>query len=143
LVSEQPPPFELLDHTADVGIVAHGASLEEAFEHAALGMFSVMVELDTVREREERRVEVEADDLEGLLVAWLSELLYLVDTEGLLFRRFKVVGLDERHMQAHAWGEPIDPERHRLGVGIKAVTRHMLAIERQPTGYRVRVIFDI
>jgi SHS2 domain-containing protein len=143
LVSEHRPPFELLDHTADIGIVAYGASLKEAFENAALGMFSVMAQLETIREVEERRVEVTAEDPEALLVAWLSELLYLVDTEGLLFRRFQIGEFNDRHLQASAWGESIDPDRHSLGVGIKAVTRHMLAIERDDGGYRVRVIFDI
>ncbi|MFQ5878741.1 MAG: archease [Dehalococcoidia bacterium] len=137
------PPFEILDHTADVGVCAHGATLGQAFEHAALAMFSVMADLTTVAEVEERRLEVHGDDRETLLVAWLSELLYLSDTQGMLFRRFAIDELAEGRLRGRAWGERIDRDRHALGTGVKAVTRHMLAVYGDDDGYRVRVIFDI
>jgi SHS2 domain-containing protein len=83
-------PFELLEHTADVGVVAHGRTLSEAFAHAAQGMFSVMVNLNGVREEEKRSLAVEAHDWPSLLVAWLSELIYFSDVDSLVFKRFEI-----------------------------------------------------
>ena len=139
----KPPPFEVFDHTADVGIVARGVTLTEAFANAARGMFSLMVDLDRVAERDERRVEVEADDLEGLVVHWLSELLFISEVDGLVFRRFDVDGLSDTKLAARAYGEPLDIERHNPQLMIKAVTRHQLQVGREDGGYRIRVIFDI
>ncbi len=128
------PPFEILEHTADAGIVAHGGSLEEAFANAAAGMFALMADPDGVRPLEERRIEVEGRDHEGLLVRWLTELLYYVDAEEMLFSRFAVEGVSDRRMRGRAWGERIDRERHRLHFGVKAVTRHMLEISAEDGG---------
>ncbi len=137
------PAFEILEHTADAGIVAHGASLEETFANAAAGMFALMVDLQGVRPSEERCIEVEARDREGLLVRWLTELLYYLDAEQMLFSRFVVDELSDTRLRARALGEPIDRERHRLHFGVKAVTRHMLEVAPEDGGYRGRVLFDI
>jgi len=137
------PPFEILEHTADVGIVAHGDSLAELFANAAIGMFAIMAELEGVRQTEERRIEVEGRDHEGLMVRWLTELLYYLDAEELLFSRFVVEEVSETRLRARAFGERIDAERHRLHFGVKAVTRHMLEVAQEEDGYRAQVLFDI
>ena len=137
------PPFEILEHTADVGIVAHGGSLEETFANAAAGMFALMADPDGVRPLEERRIDVEGRDHEGLLVRWLTELLYYLDAEEMLFSRFVVEEISGRRLRARAWGERIDRERHRLHFGVKAVTRHMLEVRPEDGGYRAQVLFDI
>ncbi|MGQ9572137.1 MAG: archease [Dehalococcoidia bacterium] len=136
-------PFELLEHTADVGVIARGETLAEAFAHAAEGMFSVMVNLDGVREEEERSVAVEAHDWPSLLVAWLSELLYFCDVEGLVFKRFEIGEMEPYRLRGSAYGERIDRERHELGAGVKAVTRHMLEVGEEADGYRVQILLDI
>lgn len=137
------PPYEILEHTADAGVVAHGATLGEAFCHAAEGMYSLMVEPASVEERESREVAVSAEDSEGLLIAWLLELLFLTETEGTVFRRFAIDELGRRELRGRAFGEPLDPSRHRTGVGVKAVTRHLLEVGEEEGGYRVQVLFDI
>ncbi len=137
------PPFEILEHTADAGIVAHGGSLEEAFANAAAGMFALMADPDGVRPLEERRIDVEGRDHEGLLVRWLTELLYYLDAEEMLFSRFVMEEISGRRLRARAWGERIDRERHRLHFGVKAVTRHMLEVRPEDGGYRAQVLFDI
>ena len=144
------PPFEILEHTADVGIVAHGDSLAELFANAAAGMFAIMADLDGVRQTEERRIEVEARDREGLMVRWLTELLYYLDAEELLLSRFVVDevsdsrrGRTQAHLRARVFGERIDPQRHRLHFGVKAVTRHMLEVAEEDGGYRAQLLFDI
>jgi SHS2 domain-containing protein len=137
------PPFEMFEHTADAGIVAHGETPEQIFANAAAGMFALMVEPGGVEERERRAIEVEARDQEGLLVAWLSELLYYVDAQEMLFRRFEIEQLTGTRLRATAFGERIDRERHELRFGVKAVTRHMLEIAPEDGGWRAKVLFDI
>jgi len=136
-------PFEFFDHTADVGMIARGATLGEAFANAAKGMFALMVDLERVAEREERRVEVTADDAEGLLVNWLAELLYISEVDGLVFRRFDIEEAGETRLAARAFGEALDLERHNPQLMIKAVTRHMLEVAHEDASWRVRVVLDI
>jgi len=142
-LSAEPPPFEILEHTADVGVLARGRTLADAFAHAAEGMFSIMVNLDGVRETEQRPIAVAARDWPGLLVAWLSELLYYSDVEGLLFKRFEMQDFRPYALRAVAFGEPVDRQRHELGPGVKAITRHILEIDEGPEGWRVQVLLDI
>ncbi|HUS81804.1 MAG TPA: archease [Dehalococcoidia bacterium] len=137
------PPFETFDHTADVGIIARGAGLAEAFASAAKAMFSLMVDLGRVEPRDERRIEVEAEDVEGLLVGWLAELLYVSEVDNLVFNRFDVDEISDTRIVARAFGEPLDLDRHNPKLMVKAVTRHMLEVAPESGGYRVRVILDI
>ena len=89
------PRYEPLEHTAEAGIIARGLTLAEAFANVAEGMYDLMLELDGVEERESRELALEDQNSEALLVDWLLELLFLTETEGLVFRRFAVDELSE------------------------------------------------
>jgi SHS2 domain-containing protein len=134
--------FELLDHTADVGIIAYGVDLKQAFANAAKGLFSLITNPGDIEEALHRDIELTAEDRESLLVGWLNELVYYFDTEGILFKRFDVIELNNRHLKARGYGEKADSSRHELKTGVKGTTYHMLKIE-EDEGYRVQVIFDI
>ncbi len=134
--------FEFIDHTADVGIVAHGASINQAFANAARGLFSIITDLDDIREALHRDIEATAPDQESLLVAWLNELIYLFDTDNIIFNRFDITRLDNTHLEARAYGEKVDSSRHKLKTGVKAATYHMLKVEKN-NGYQAQVLFDI
>ncbi len=134
--------YEILEHTADAGIVARGPTLETAFAAAAEGMYSLMVDLETVRERTAREVETSAQDQEHLLSNWLLELLLLTEVENLVFRRFEV-HVDAGRLKGTAFGEELDEERHEVRGMVKGVTRHMLAIQQVDAGYVASVIFDM
>ncbi|RJQ43250.1 MAG: archease [Gaiellales bacterium] len=135
--------FETIEHTADIGIRAFGSSREEVFENAATGMFSLITDLESVKPLDEYPVSVEAEDEEALLVEWLNELLYLYDSNSILFSRFRVTGMDANRVRGIALGEPLDPGRHRLDTDIKAVTYHMLRIGRVDGNWSAEVIFDV
>lgn len=138
------PRYEPFEHTAEAGIIARGASLAEAFANAAEGMYALMLDLETVAEREEREIALDGESTEQLLVDWLLELIFLTETEDMVFRRFQIDELSESHLRARAWGERFDTERHRsYNVMVKAVTQHLLEIAREDSGYRIRVLFDI
>lgn len=133
--------YKLIEHTADTGLIAYGNSLAEAFGNAAYGMFSIIAELDRVRETETRRFEVSSNDLEGLLFEWLNRLLYYFDVDMLLFKRFEISILPENRLKAICYGEKYDPLRHRLKTGVKSATYHMLKVDDIKN--EVRVIFDV
>ena len=138
------PRYEPLEHTAEAGVVAHGATLAEAFANAAEGMYDLIVDLDGIVERETRDVAVEGEGSDKLLMDWLLELIFLTEMEGLVFRRFQVDELSETKLRGRAWGEPFDRERHRSNnVMVKAVTQYLLEIGEEDGGYRVQVLFDI
>ncbi len=134
--------FEILDHTADVGIIAYGADLKQAFANAAKGLFSLITRLGDVEEVLHRDIELTAADAESLLVDWLNELVYYFDAEGILFKRFDIFELNNSHLKARGYGEKADSAKHELKTGVKGTTYHMLKIEKN-NGYRVQVLFDI
>ncbi|HEY7416402.1 MAG TPA: archease [Ktedonobacteraceae bacterium] len=136
-------PYEVFDHTADVGINAYGDTLAALFIHAAQGMESLMVPPEQVRGTTSREITAQGHDLVSLLVEWLNELVYLFDTEHLLFCDFAVEAIDETHVVGRAFGEPYDVLRHDIGSAIKAVTWHEAAVKRTESGYQARIIFDI
>lgn len=133
--------FELIEHTADMGLAAYGKDLPEAFANAAYGMFSIIAELDGVKEAESRRVEITEDDMGSLLFEWLNSLLYYFDVETLIFKRFDIAEFSENRLIAQCYGEKYDPARHHLKTGIKSATFHMLKVDREKN--RVQVIFDV
>jgi SHS2 domain-containing protein len=134
--------FEVINHTADVGIIAYGSSINEAFANAARAMFNLITEIDDVDEILLCNVEVNAEDEEGLLVAWLNELIYIFETENMLFKTFDITEIDNTCLKAVACGERIDTARHQFKTAVKAATYHMLKVE-QGNGWRVQVLFDI
>jgi len=133
--------FRLIEHTADVGLVAYGRTLAEAFANAAYGLFSIIAELKTVKETESRQLDLSEEDLEALLFEWLNRLIYFFDVEMLLFKRFEVRDFDGHGLKATCYGEKYDPSRHQIKTGVKSATYHMLKVDREKN--QVQVIFDV
>lgn len=135
--------YELIDHTADVAIKAYGKTLSEAFENAAKGMFDIITDSSEIENIGQYDIELEADNLEELLVDWLSELLFLNSANNLVFGFFKV-DLDEKKnkLSAKVFGEKFNISKHKAGAEIKAVTYHMLEVKSKKP-YHVQILFDI
>jgi len=135
-----PVRYEEIEHTADVGIRAYGSTLNELFANAAEGMFSLIADLDSVKPVGEIEVRLAAEDIPTLKLRWLSELLYIHETQRLLLAAFDVQ-VDGTSLRGRARGEAIDKKRHELKLVIKAVTRHRLSVD--PQKGIAEVIFDI
>ena len=134
--------FEILNHTADVGIIAYGADMSQAFANAARALFSLITDLDDVEEVVHRDIELTSTDEESLLVEWLNELIYQFDTEGIIFKRFDITQLNSTRLKARSYGEKVDKSKHKIKIGVKAATYHMLKVDKGD-GCKVQVLFDI
>ena len=135
--------FEVLDHTADTGIIAYGADVRELFSNAALALFSLITETASVEEKLHLNLKVCSEDKDSLLVEWLNELIYLFDVKHILFSRFEIESLTHNELKATCYGEEFDQRKHQIKTGVKAATYHMLKLDKNSDGYRARVILDI
>lgn len=139
--------YEFLEHTADAYIAAYGATLEEAFENAALATFDVMTDVKKVKPQVEDSVEVEAPDEYALLYSWLEALLIKFEIIGNLYSHFKVSRIEKTpdglRLKAKIWGESFNPQKHPQKVGVKAVTYHRMKITKKPETITVSFILDI
>lgn len=136
-----PRRFRIISHTADIGLVARGSDLPEAFANAAFGLFSIMTDLRSVRPLETRTIEIKEKDYESLLFEWLNNFVYLFDAQEMLFRRFEITEFGPTGLAARCAGERFDRSRHRIKIGVKSATYHLLKID--PEGKLVQVILDV
>jgi SHS2 domain-containing protein len=167
-MSERRSPyrFEVRDHAADKAATAYGATLNEVFEAAACAMFELMFDLAAVPADEGREMELEASYGEELLMKWLGELLFLFETEHVVFSRFaarvacprdgadtcrRTEGFGEApgphwRLQAVAQGSRYSERMGRRGAVVKAVTYHNLALRppESPGGdWAAEMVFDV
>jgi len=134
--------FELLDiATADMAFAAYGKDLNELFANAAKAITSIMFD-GKIAQKISRKIALEEDEDIVLLQKWLSELVYLHDSEKLLFSRFDIK-TDGKKLKATIFGEKYDPKKHKFIIDIKAVTYHRMSIDKIKTGYKCTVVVDV
>jgi len=139
--------FEFLEHTADVYVSAHGKTIEEAYENAALSMFETITDTDKVSLVQEDSLEVEAEDQYALLYNWMEALLVKSETQDMLYSKFQITSWKETNesfkIKAKIWGEKFDSEKHPQKVAVKAVTYHRMVIIREKDRVILEFILDI
>ena len=132
--------YILIDHTADMMVKAFGKTLEECFANAAYALFDQTVDLSSIGTSEETDVRVSGIDDEDRLYSFLSEMLFIEDADNLILREFEV-SFEGDDVVCHAKGETLDRSRHRIRSEIKAVTYHMMEVDRETPS--VTVLFDV
>jgi SHS2 domain-containing protein len=132
--------YRLLDHTADALVEAYGKTLDEIFSNAAYAMFDQITDPTQVETTGEVKIILSAQSKEQLLVDFLQELLFLHDTENLVFKEF-IVHTNGRTLEAVVRGEEFDAARHQKRSVVKGVTYHKLEID-QKSG-KATVLFDV
>jgi SHS2 domain-containing protein len=135
--------FEMIDHTADIGVIVYGTDIKELFSNAALALFSLITEPESIEDKLKLNLKVGSENADGLLVEWLNELIYFFDAKHLLFNRCDIESLTDNQLNATCRGEGFDPTRHKIKRGVKAATYHMLKLDKNSEGYKAQVIFDI
>ncbi|HID47198.1 MAG TPA: archease [Methanothermococcus okinawensis] len=132
--------------TADMGVIAEGETLEEAFREAARALTNLMVDIDSVEKKIERKISVKSEDLYSLLYDFLTELLVIRDSENIVFSDFNIKIFrenDEYRLECIAYGEELDREKHKPKEEVKAITYHKMEIEKKNGKYVIRYIVDI
>jgi SHS2 domain-containing protein len=135
--------YRILDHTADLRIEAWGKGVEGLFVSAARALTDLLVDIETIEEREEKTISADGDNREELLVDMLREVLFLFSGESFLSSRFVVIELSDRRVLLHLWGERFDEKKHAQKIELKAVTYHGLVIERRGALYHASILFDV
>jgi SHS2 domain-containing protein len=132
--------FSVVEHTADWALQVRGRDLPHLLLSAAWGMNSLLVDdLATIEPVLERNLDVEAFDVESLLVEWLSELAYLAERERFIACEFDLESASEERLQARLRGDIVPAlQKH-----IKAVTYHNLEVVATPEGLEATVVFDV
>ena len=130
------------EHPSDLGLEAAGDTLAELFEALGEGLARQVCPAG-VSPGESRTIAATGDDVEYLVVEYLSELLSLFHMERFLVAGVRVVEASERAVRAEVTGETFDPDRHELGAEVKAVTYHGLSAERSADGWTARVLLDL
>lgn len=134
--------FKVIDHTADIGIEAWGETKTDLFVGAAAGMCSFMYDLDKVRAAKAWPIEARGYDDESLMVAWLEEVLYLFEEGRALLNQFVINELTPTSLTATVSGEEYKQEAPSVERSIKAVTYHMLNIQKNQH-WHTQIIFDV
>lgn len=137
-------PFEYIEHTADAGMCVTGDTQKSLFNNAAQGLFEMMAVVETIDETTSVEINVSADSVEYLLVAWLDELVFQHETAEIFFKRTDINTISSTELSAKAYGEPTNFDKHAVYTEIKAVTYHQLYVNQNPKGiWEAQVIFDL
>jgi len=134
--------YEQTDSSGDVGIKAWGQNLEELFQNAAEGMFTLITDISGVPASETRGVNITAESKDDLLVNWLNELIFLFDTYSFIGKTFSV-SIHDDNLQAEIQGGSFDPVRNESRLLIKAATYHDLAVKETNGHWQAQIIFDL
>jgi len=134
--------FKFIDDlTSDVMFEAYGQTLKEVFENAAEALFNIICKIKKVAAKQAVEIKVKAHNPEEMMISWLQELISAVDLKDMFFSKFKVTEIDDKHLKAKCWGEPITPAKGETVV--KAVTYYKYKFEKTKKGYVVNISLDI
>ncbi|NLC70941.1 MAG: archease [Desulfuromonadaceae bacterium] len=136
--------FRFLEHTADMGLEVTGATLEDLFLHAAEGLRKMILgEIPAGSPDREERITLAGEDVEELLVTWLNELLFLFETRRFVPLTFGIKRIGREELTALVGGTTFAEGRFRVLREVKAVTYHLLTVEKKNRGWRARLYVDL
>jgi len=135
--------YEIIDHTADLGIIVKGPDTKGLFINAALAMIDLMVKGKISDIITTRDILIEGEDFPDLMVRWLGEILYLFEGEDLIVHSIEIKSIGPMQLHATLTLSSFEPGRHQVLREIKAVTYHGISVSKVNSGWEARVIFDI
>ena len=139
--------YRFLEDVAIAGIAyeAYGKDLNELFENAALAIFELSADVETIDAVKKTEFELENKKLDNLLYDFLSEILFFKDSKYMVFKYVHVTINEgkKNKLKAVLEGDTINPEKQQLENDIKAVTMHMFELKKEKNGYKATVVVDI
>jgi SHS2 domain-containing protein len=142
-MSPASPSYQIIDHTADLGIIVRGPDIKGLFINAAQALTDLMVKGDFAGKMTWKEISVTAEDLSDLMVRWLGEILYLFVAEKLAVDTIAINALSSTQLEATIATARFEPGRHRVLREIKAVTYHQISVGKANDEWEARVIFDV
>lgn len=136
------PHWEHFEHEADIGVRGIGDTLAGAFEQAALAMSAIITDVSLIEPRQEIKITCEEEDQDLLFADWLNALIFEISTRNMLFSQFEV-SINDGHLKANVWGEPIDVKRHQPTVEIKGATYTELTVYRLQDQWIAQCVVDV
>ncbi|KYC46380.1 MAG: hypothetical protein APG12_01388 [Candidatus Methanofastidiosum methylothiophilum] len=137
-----PPKFEYFDVTADIGVRVWGKTINEVFENAATAVTSLMANPLEIEKKIVKKLSIDGNNLSSLLINWITELLVIRDSEGILFSSFEVkVSNDEKSLYAINYGDYYTEKN--LDMDIKAITYSLFNFEKRDGYYFLQFVLDI
>jgi SHS2 domain-containing protein len=135
--------YEILEHTADIGIRVKATDLAGLFKNAGLAICAISAEKQAIIDQEKYKIIVrqKASNVEELFVNWLNELLSLSAVEALIFEDIQINQVGDNFIEAVAIGSDI--KNYKVNTEIKAATYHQLKVEKTTFGWQAEVIFDV
>lgn len=137
------PDYILLNHTADLAVRIRGSDLKDLFENSGRTLMHLILGRELPCEGPALEISLTAQDLDDLMVRWLSEILYLLEGEHLVVTAFEIKAVTPSRLQASVRTVPFDPEIHEILSEIKAVTYHQIEVARKAGNWEARVIMDV
>ena len=128
---------------ADVAFEAEGSDLNEVFEACGDATFETIADLETIGDSETHVYTAENKNTEDLLYEFLEEIVYLKDTESLIFKRCEVKISGSFRIEVKFFGEKINRKKQSLNTDVKAVTMHMFSLKKENEGYKATVVLDV
>jgi SHS2 domain-containing protein len=142
-MNSTPLDYQIIDHTADLGIIVKGPDIKSLFVLAAQAMTDIMVKGDIRDRKVIRDVLVEGEDFPDLMVRWLGEILYLFEGENLILNSIEIKSISPVQLKSTLTLTSFEPKYHQVLREIKAVTYHQISVDKTNDGWEARVIFDI
>lgn len=142
--------YKFFDHTADIGIEISGRTKKELFANAAYAMFDILIDNNGSKikstkktQKRQKTVTVTGSDVEDLLINFLREILYLFNGTGWVVSHYEIMECGNKRLKARLMGEPYNKKKYSIKTEIKAVTYSGIKVEKQKSGWKTRVIFDV
>jgi len=142
-MNSTPVTYQIIDHTADLGIIVKGRDVKSLFILAAQAMTDLMVRGDISEKTAIRDVSVEGEDFPDLMVRWLGEILYLFEGENFIVHSIEIKSISPIQLKSILSLTGFEPEYHEVLREIKAVTYHQISVDKSDDGWEAKVIFDI
>ena len=136
--------IKIINAGSDVGLEVYTSNLYELFSNSALAMFSLITDTTGIKENIMQEISVKSSNLDGLIIAYLNELIFMFDAYGFIPKRFDFIDLTENSVKVKAYGDKFDSSKSEKRLLIKAATYHDLFVKKiNSNKWRLKVIFDI
>jgi len=135
--------YELIDHTADIGICVTETSIKGLFEIFAMAMFEQITDTSKLNGTQSKEIHVKGIDRTDLLINWLRELLWCWTIDSSLVKDIVINDIHSNHLSAKISYDEFELKTHEILKDIKAVTYHAVFVDHTDAGWQATIIFDV